>query len=94
MKNTSQTKESIIKEMKKVSDIYNPTHKQKGLTEFIELSRVSAANINVDYTKAINDDPNIFRKRNNLSTEFYDIFGHYRNICEKPFQKLNIFKYN
>ena len=94
MKNTSQTKESIINETKKLSENFNPTHKQKGLTEFIELSRVSAANINIDYNKAINDNPNIFRKQNNLSSEYYDIYGHYRNICDKPFQKSNIFKYN
>ena len=94
MMNTGKTKENIIKEAKKISEDFNPTHKQKGLTEFIELSRVSAANINIDYNKAINDNPNIFRKQNNLSSEYYDIFGHYRNICDKPFQKSNIFKYN
>ena len=55
MKNTSQTKESIINETKKLSENFNPTHKQKGLTEFIELSRVSAANINIDYKDSIQE---------------------------------------
>lgn len=90
MKNTGKTKENIINEAKKVSENFIPTHKQKGLTEFIELSRVSAPNINVDYNKAINEDPNIFKKKNNLSSEFYDLHNHYNNICDKPFQKFNI----
>ena len=90
MKNTGKTKENIIKEVKKVDENFNPTHKQKGLTEFIELSRVSAPNINVDYNKAINEDPNIFKKKNNISSEFYDLHNHYNNLCDKPFQKFNI----
>ena len=90
MKNTGKTKENIIKEVKKVDENFNPTHKQKGLTEFIELSRVSAPNINVDYNKAINEDPNIFKKKNNISSEFYDLYNHYNNLCDKPFQKFNI----
>ena len=58
--NCGKTKEEIINEIKKMDKDFNPTHKQKGLTEFIELSRVSAQNINADYTKAINDEPDIF----------------------------------
>ena len=46
MKNIGNTKEGIIEEVKKISESFNPTHKQKGLTEFIHLSRVSATNIN------------------------------------------------
>ncbi len=103
-KNYNKTKKNIIEECKnkaknntnnddKNNNIYfNPTHKQKGLGEFIELIRVSAPNINVDYNKAITNDPNIFKKKNNFSTEFFDIYGHYNNICEKPFQKFSIIK--
>ena len=87
--NCGKTKEQIINEVKKIDKEFNPTHKQKGLTEFIELSRVSAQNINVDYTKAINDEPNIFKKKNNFSTEFYDLHMHYKYLCDKPFQKFN-----
>ena len=89
MKNCGKTKEEIINEVKKIDKEFNPTHKQKGLTEFIELSRVSAQNINADYTKAINDEPNIFKKKNNFSTEFLDLHMHYKYICDKPFQKFN-----
>ena len=90
MKNNGKTKEGILNEIKKINEKFNPAHKQKGLTEFIELSRVSAPNINVDYNKAINDDPNIFKKKNNISSEFIDIYNHYNNLCDKPFKKFSI----
>ena len=94
MMNTGKTKENIIKEVKKISEDFNPTHKQKGLTEFIDLSRVSAPNINEDYNKAIKDDPNVFKKKNNFSSEYYDIYNQYNSLCEKPFQKFNMLKAN
>ena len=94
MLNISKTKDNIIKEAKKISEDFNPTHKQKGLTEFIELSRVSAPNINEDYNKAINDDPNVFKKKNNISSEYYDIYNQYNSLCDKPFQKFNFLKVN
>ena len=90
MKNIGKTKENILNEVKKIDEKYNPTHKQKGLTEYIELSRVSAPNINEDYNKAIKDDPNIFKKKNNISSEYFDLHNHYNNLCDKPFKKFNI----
>ena len=92
IKNIGKTKENIIEEVKKLSESFNPTHKQKGLTEFIHLSRVSASNVNNDYHKAINDNPNVFKKKNNISSEFYDIYNKYNSLCEKPFQKFNVLK--
>lgn len=92
MQNLSQTKEKIIEEVHKLSESFNPTHKQKGLTEFIQLSRVSAPNINEDYHKAINENPNVFKKKNNISSEYYDIYNKYNSLCTKPFQKFNVIK--
>ena len=89
MKNIGNTKENVLNDVKKIDENFNPTHKQKGLTEFLELSRVSANNVNVDYNKALKDDPNIFKKKNNISSEFYDLHHQYNNLCDKPFQKLN-----
>ena len=89
IKNICNTKENIINESRKISDNYNPIHKQKSLCEFIDLSRVSAPNINKDYNKAVNDNPNIFKKKKEMSSEYYDIYKKYNNICDKPFQKYN-----
>ena len=92
IKNICNTKEKVFNESKKVSDNYNPIHKQKSLCEFIDLSRVSAPNINKDYNKAINENPNIFKKKNEVSSEYYDIYNKYNSICDKPFQKFNPIK--
>ena len=91
MPNIGQTKEKVIEEAKKFSESFNPSHKQKGLTEFIHLSRVSATNINEDYNKALKENPNIFKRKNNFSSEYYDIYNKYNSLCEKPFQKFKVF---
>ena len=55
---------------------------------------VSAPNINEDYNKAIKENPDIFKKKNDFSSEFYDIYGKYNSLCDKPFQRYNMFKIN
>lgn len=89
IKNVGNTKEDVIKESKKISDNFNPINKKKGICEFMDLCRVSAPNINIDYNKAINDNPNIFKRKNDISSEYYDIYNQYNNICDKPFKKFN-----
>ena len=89
IKNIAKTKETVFDESKKISDNYNPIHKQKSLCEFIDLCHVSAPKINQDYNKAINSNPKVFRKVNETSSELFDIYNHYNSICDKPFQKFN-----
>jgi hypothetical protein len=91
MPNIGPTKEKVIEETSKLSESFNPSHKQKGLTEFIHLSRVSATNINEDYNKALKENPNIFKRKNDFSSEFYDIYGKYNSLCERPFPKFKLF---
>ena len=90
MPNIGQTKEKVVEETKKLSESFNPSHKQKGLTEFIHLSRISATHVNHDYNKALKENPNIFKKRNNFSSEFYDIYNKYNSLCERPFPKFKL----
>ena len=92
MKNVSRTKENLLEEVQKLSESFNPTHKQKGLTEYIHLSRADAPNNNQDYLNAFNNNPNVFRRRNEFSSEFFDIYNKYNSLCEKPFAKFNILK--
>ena len=92
MKNVSRTKENLLEEVQKLSESFNPTHKQKGLTEYIHLSRADAPNNNQDYLNAYNNNPNVFRRRNEFSSEFFDIYNKYNSLCEKPFAKFNILK--
>ena len=92
IKNIGNTKENIFKESKNISIHFNPTHKKKSLCEFIDLSRVSAPNINNDYNEAFNNNPNIFKRKNDINSEYYDIYNKYNSLCDKPFQKFNPIK--
>ena len=89
IKNIGNTRENIFNESKKISENYNPTHKQKSLCEFIDLSRVSAPNTNNDYYKALNNNKDVFKRKNDINSEYYDIYNKYNSLCDKPFQKFN-----
>ena len=68
----------------------NPMYKQKGLTEFIDITRNGASNELKNYINAFYKNPKCFYKNNNMCTSYYDIHHKYNNICEKPFYK-NLF---
>ena len=89
--NVSKTKEEIKKECEKINNIENYTHKQKSLCEFIDLSRVFAPNCNNDFIDILKKNPKACYKKNNICSEYYDIHGHYKNLCDKPFSKPKFF---
>ena len=74
---------------KNISKDFNPIARKKGLCEFNDLCRVDAPNINEDYSKAFKQNPNVFKKQNMFNSEYYDIYSHYKNICDRPFKKFN-----
>ena len=88
IKNFCKTKDNIFKECNQKYKGYNPTNKQKSISEFIDLTNVNASNYNNDYNKVINNNPNAFKKKENMFTEFYKIYYNYNNILEKPFYRF------
>ena len=86
-KNNSKTKNEIQNECNKINPNEGYTNKQKSLCEFIDLSRVSAPNVNYNYIRIMKINPRACYKRNNFCSEYYDIYGQYKNICDKPFSK-------
>ena len=86
-KNNSKTKTEIKNECNKINPNEGYTNKQKSLCEFIDLSRVSAPNVNYNYIRIMKINPRACYKRNNFCSEYYDIYGQYKNICDKPFSK-------
>lgn len=86
-KNNSKTKNEIQNECNKINPNECFTNKQKSLCEFIDLSRVSAPNVNYNYIRIMKINPRACYKRNNFCSEYYDIYGQYKNICDKPFSK-------
>ena len=63
-------------------------HTEKSISEFIDLSRVSAPNINEVYNKAFSKNHSIFRRTTDMFTEYYQLYKKYGNgLIDKPFQK-------
>ena len=88
IKNISQTKHQIKEQYKEMNNSNNVGHKQKGLAEFIDVSRVSAPHSNKDYLEIYSKNKGAFAKRNDICSEYYDIYGQgYSKFCDKPFQK-------
>ena len=65
----------------------NPLYKQKGITEFIDITRNGANNVRKDYITAYNDNPKCFFKTNEVCASFYNCYSKYKNLCQKPFIK-------
>ena len=66
------------------SDIikYNKT---KGIDEFIDLTRVTSSNPNLDYVKVIKENPYAFRKVREMCNDYYESYNPGKNILRKPF---------
>ena len=61
-KNNFYTKNDIIS----FANGSDPSKKQKGLSEIVDLTRVGVANLNKEFLKAYENDNSIFRKRGNI----------------------------
>ena len=103
-KNISKTKEKIIIECDKKKEehpknatcinFYNPIYRQKGISEFIDITRNGGNNPGVDFINTFNRNPKCFFKQNEVCSDFYDSHLTYKNICDKPFILDNSFKIN
>jgi hypothetical protein len=67
-------------------------NKTKGLDEFIHLTRVTAANPNIDYVKKIKENPFAFRKVRELCSDYIESYCQGKSILSKPFGKENMIK--
>ena len=61
-KNNFYTKNDIIS----FANGSDPSKKQKGLSEIVDLTRVGVPNLNKEFLKAYENDNSIFRKRGNI----------------------------
>jgi len=84
MKKSVYTKDNINKEASGV----NPNHRQKCITEFVDLTRNFVPNCNKDFVNAIAKDDKIFSRKQDLCTNFIELHKkEYSNICNQPFVK-------
>ena len=55
------------------------------MSEFVDLCRVSAPNINSQFINSLKENKGFFRKKNNLGYNFLDMHKNYKEIISKPF---------
>lgn len=83
IKNISQTKKEILK-----CQNFNPIHRQKMLSEYIDITRVGCPNPNQDFRKIISQNKFVLNRTSDLCTTFLDNHHkNYNNLCSKPFKK-------
>ena len=102
-KTNSKTRPKIIEESKirfKNNNIidennknlfFNPTHKQKGISEFIDITQNGSGNPGREFVKSFNDNSLCFHKNSDVCATFGDIHLDYKNICTRPFVKEKFF---
>ena len=96
-KGLSSTKEKIIQESENRKDAnsvminnvnyMNPIYRQKGLAEFIDITRNGASNPGKDFIRTYYSNPKCFFKQDEACNTFNDCHLQYKNICNKPFAK-------
>ena len=63
----------------------NPIYRQKGLGEFIDITRNGGNNTGKDFIDCYNKNPRCFCKNNETCSTFYNSYVFYKDICNKPF---------
>lgn len=100
-KNNYKTKQNIVEECKIINKnnsssiknmFFNPTHKQKGLAEFIDITQNGSGNPGREFVKSYKNNPLCFQKNSDVCGTFGDIHLDYKNICLRPFVKDKIIK--
>lgn len=82
IKNITKTKSSILE-----NKTFNPIHRQKMLSEYIDITRVGYPNPNQDFRKTYNTNKFLFNRTSDLCTNFLDNHQkNYKSICPAPFK--------
>ena len=102
-KTNSKTRPKIIEESKirfKNNNIidennknlfFNPTNKQKGISEFIDITQNGSGNPGREFVKSFKDNSLCFHKNSDVCATFGDVHLDYKNICTRPFVKEKFF---
>ena len=72
----------------------NPIYRQKGIGEFIDVTRNGGNNVGKDFLAFYHRNNKCFRKNNDVCATFYNSYNFYKNICQKPFTLNPTFKMN
>jgi hypothetical protein len=73
---------------KKISEsvnYMNPIYRQKGLSEFIDITRNGGNNPGKDFINCYTNNPRCFFKNDETCSTFYNSYVFYKDLCNKPF---------
>ena len=68
----------------KVSPQY---YKVNSVSQYVDINRVTAPNHTLKYLETFNKDPNCFRYKNDIASNYEDMHKTYKEICTKPFER-------
>jgi hypothetical protein len=93
-KSNNKTKQNIIEECTNKTNndnnkkmFFNPTHKQKGLSEFIDITQNGSGNPGKEFEKIFKENPFCCQQHSDVCATFGDLHLNYRSTCTKPFFK-------
>ena len=66
---------------------FNPSYKQKGLAEFIDITQNGSGNPGKEFVKCFKDNPFCFQKNSDVCATYGDIHVDYKSTCTRPFMK-------
>ena len=91
-KNSNLAKEEFYKTLNEARDNRNnPISKPRSVSKFIDLANHSSSNFGKDYMNCYNANPNCFKKVPEFCSSFGDLYLQYKNLCDRPFYRNNIF---
>ena len=95
----NKTKQIILEECKnynkdkkddgfqKKLSFFNPTHKQKGVGEFIDITKNGSGNPSRDFVNKYKENPLCFQRYSEVCATFGDVYYNYKNVSTRPFMK-------
>ena len=84
-KNKNIKEKKLDKKIIKSVNYMNPIYRQKGIAEFIDVTRNGGNNVGKDFLSFYSRNKKCFRKYNETCSNFYNSYIFYKDICEKPF---------
>ena len=84
-KNKNIEEKKVDKKISKSVNYMNPIYRQKGIGEFIDVTRNGGNNVGKDFLSYYSRNNKCFRKYNEVCANFYNSYIFYKDICQKPF---------
>ena len=80
----NSSKKNYIDQTNKDVKTYNKT---KGIDEFVDLTRITSSNSNLDFQNKFKENPFTFRRIRQLCSDFIESYNQGKAILKKPFPK-------